>query len=78
MQNHMAWRRKGKPSQVCPDQVVKAWEAKYGDGAIRHLVTVAARPDTLHSHVQKYLAAIRIIIHRDLGRAMVARSLSPE
>lgn len=78
MQNHMAWRRKGKPSQVCPEEVVKVWESVHGDGTIRQLVAVAARPDTLHSHVQKYLAAIRIIIHRDLGRAMVARSLSPE
>lgn len=62
--------------EIWPDQVVKAWEVKYGDRAIQQLVTVASWPDTLHSHKEKYLAAIRIIIHRDLGRARVARSLT--
>jgi hypothetical protein len=78
LQNHMDWRRRGKPSEAWPEDVVKVWEARYGDRAIQQLVAVAARPDTLHNHVEKYLKAVRLIIHRDLGRAMVARSLTGE
>lgn len=78
MQNAMSYRRRGKPAQVWPEQVVTMFESTYGDRAVRELVWAAAHPLTLHSHVQKYLAAVQIIIHRDLGRARVARSLTGE
>jgi len=69
--------RRTRPPVNTPAQLAARFIDVYGEEwALRSLLVVAAHPSTLTSHVERFNGAIQILIHRDLSRAMVARSLT--
>lgn len=77
MQNLMEYRRGGKPKIDTPEALIRAFEARHGDRALPYLVRCAAEEfGPIFTHERNlYRKAIRILIHRAVGQARVAREV---